>query len=483
MFLKKSCLFCSTVFFFLFLNSADISAEEPVCINLFLIDGGRNMSDTPIVVEAINDYIEPILGFKVNIQHLPELNYGRTIAQNFLSGEDFDILYCDTIENALLYQSEGWLLPLDDLVQSYTPAFSSLFSEEYLSRLRIDGTLFFLPCYHDQAGCWGIEYNKKIAETCGLDMSKIQSYRDLTEVFQTVKEKCPHIFPVAETVLPLWDPLDDELGVLMDFSAPVISDLYSSDLFEAMVYQNYAWNEAGYILDTVSYPASDIDYLSSGLVFSSITAGKPDTVSQESRITGIPIGYVPLTPAFSTTENISRGFFALNGDTRHPDLAMQFLNMMYSDQTLANLITYGVEGIHYEFKDENRTFIGFPEGVDCTNSQYAKLLSWQSASQALTYPWEGDSPDIWDQLKIFNETAIVSTALGFRFNPDPVTDQFEACTDIQMLYRDGLLKGQLNPDYFLPRFQMELRNAGIDDVIAEKQTQLDAYLSQQKYKE
>ncbi len=477
-FYQKHILFL-TLFFCLFLHAtSEVSGIENdiPCLKLYLNDGGRNMSDTPLVVEQINQYIEPILGFHVDIEYLSAANYDRILGQKFLSGENFDILYCNTFDSAKIYQSEGWLFPIHDQILKNLPAFSDLFSDEYLSRLKIGDILYVLPCYHEQAGCWGLEYNADIADACGLDMSQIKSYRDLTAVFETVAEKYPDIFPVAETLFPLWDPLGDELGVLTDISSPTVTDLYSSDFFKTLVKQNYEWYQAGYVLDTVSYPASSIDYLSSGLVFGTIAAGKPDVISQESRITGIRIGYLPLSETFSINDNISRGFFAINSKSSQAEYALRFLNFMYSDQTLANLMTYGIEGVHYEFKDEAHTLIGFPDHVDCTTSHYAKLLSWQCGSQILTYPWIGDAPDVWEQLKTFNQTAHSSVALGFTFDPTSVSKQIENCQNIQATYRDALIQGQLDPDIYLPRFQSELKQAGINEIIAEKQRQLNAFL-------
>ena len=43
-------------------------------------------------------------------------------------------------------------------------------------------------------------------------------------------------------------------------------------------------------------------------------------------------------------------------------------------------------------------------------------------------------------------------------------------------YHKALLCGALNPDETLPQFNQELKDAGIDAIIAEKQKQLDAWL-------
>ena len=79
----------------------------------------------------------------------------------------------------------------------------------------------------------------------------------------------------------------------------------------------------------------------------------------------------------------------------------------------------------------------------------------------------------------FNRTAQKSIAFGFRFDPAPVAAKVEACRVAQSTYRNGLVQGQLDPETYLPEFLDALEDAGIDEVISEKQRQLDEWLLSQ----
>ena len=43
------------------------------------------------------------------------------------------------------------------------------------------------------------------------------------------------------------------------------------------------------------------------------------------------------------------------------------------------------------------------------------------------------------------------------------------------LYASGLLTGELDPEEYIPKMQEEMKDAGMDNFIAEVQTQLDAW--------
>ena len=55
-----------------------------------------------------------------------------------------------------------------------------------------------------------------------------------------------------------------------------------------------------------------------------------------------------------------------------------------------------------------------------------------------------------------------------------------ACTNVVNKYHKALVCGALDPETTLPQFNSELKDAGIDAIIEEKQAQLDAWLAEQK---
>src|SRR5699024_4906721 len=110
-----------------------------------------------------------------------------------------------------------------------------------------------------------------------------------------------------------------------------------------------------------------------------------------------------------------------------------------------NLLANGIEGKHYVVQDEG--LITLPEGV--TESSYA-FGQWQIGNNFLTYPWEGNSPDVWEKTAEFNNSAISSPAFGFAFNPDPVKTEIASATNVLDQYRAGLETGTLDPVKSIP---------------------------------
>lgn len=154
---------------------------------------------------------------------------------------------------------------------------------------------------------------------------------------------------------------------------------------------------------------------------------------------------------------------------------MELLNLMYTDSNLVNLLCYGIEGENYVIKDAEQGIIGYPEGQDAQNRTYDNTLGWTWGNMLIGYTWEGDDPDVHEQMTAFNNSARRSRALGFTFDPTNVQNETTACANVYAKYALGIESGSLDPAETLPKFQEELRAAGIDTIIAEKQRQLDEW--------
>ena len=142
----------------------------------------------------------------------------------------------------------------------------------------------------------------------------------------------------------------------------------------------------------------------------------------------------------------------------------------------ALLLGNGVEGLNYVVREDGT--LDFPEGENMMNCGWTGIGASYSLPNCNGCPvWFYQPADYWKLLWDFNEISVPSLALGFTFDPDPVADQVTACANIIAQYYLPLINGEVDIDTMLPVFQQALHDAGIDNIIAEKQAQLDAWLA------
>ena len=90
---------------------------------------------------------------------------------------------------------------------------------------------------------------KDILDECGIDVSSITDYKDLTDVYATVKEKYPDMVMMAsnnsatpDTKYEMNDTLTDGFGVLMDHGQDTtVVDYYETDEYKEFVETMYDW--------------------------------------------------------------------------------------------------------------------------------------------------------------------------------------------------------------------------------------------------
>ncbi|MBQ1280676.1 MAG: DUF3502 domain-containing protein, partial [Oscillospiraceae bacterium] len=165
--------------------------------------------------------------------------------------------------------------------------------------------------------------------------------------------------------------------------------------------------------------------------------------------------------------------------SKNPALAADFINHLYVDEYLWNTLIYGVEGQDYVW-NEDHTLVKYPEGLDGTSIPYMFMMySCGIIGNGFFYlPFEsnnaGNSPEYGMELM---QKAWAPPLYGFTPSNANVLNEVAAVSNVVSQYNDVLTFGDVNPDEFYDQFISELKAAGIDTIIAEYQTQADAWLA------
>lgn len=162
---------------------------------------------------------------------------------------------------------------------------------------------------------------------------------------------------------------------------------------------------------------------------------------------------------------------------KDPKVATQFLNLLHTDKTVVNLCVFGIEGKHYKKVSDNVISL-----IDPKNSGYNPGNNWMFGCQFLDYLMENENPKKWDLFKEFAKKAIPDRLMGFVFDPEPVKTEIAACTNVYNQYAGPLASGAMDVDDMLPKYIADLKAAGGEKLMAEKQRQIDAFLAEQKKK-
>lgn len=190
-------------------------------------------------------------------------------------------------------------------------------------------------------------------------------------------------------------------------------------------------------------------------------------------MTGTPMVLVQTLDSFMPGSSVAAMPWTIPINSKDPEKTMEYLNLLYTNPDMMNLLAYGIEGDHYVEKADGT--IGFPEGLDSKNSGYNLNMTWLLPNEFITKVWEGNELSVWKDTRKFNENAKKSAALGFTFDNAKVATEITAVQNVYDEYRKVLENGVVDPDKYLPEMNAKLDAAGIDVIIQEKQRQLDEW--------
>lgn len=442
--------------------------------------GEAKTEDMAEISAAISELTREKIGANVELYRVGE---GSEMTLALTAGEAIDLVNYHTVGTLTAVVAAGYLMPLDDLLAEYGQDILGVVREDYLEACYVDGELFALPCLKNLARSVGFGTRKVILDELGIDPSTIKTFDDMHEVLLKVKEAYPDIYPVVSSwssggmqdPLPV-DPLGGSFGVLENCftDSTTVVNIVETDSYREFCEMMYQWNQEGLIMPDVT--TSTENNLLGTVGFASFEYTRPGRQNMLEQFNNVDIEMITITPTHTYTQMICDDSWGIPVSAKNPEKAMELLSLMYTDPEIATLFACGLEGKHWEWTDDSKTAIRQLEGLAGGGTGYA-FVDWCWPNPRITPVWKGQAADHYEQLAAYGDDAVRSPAMGFQFDNTMVMNEIAACETVKSKYDTALRWGVLNPDEVLDQYINELKAAGVDTIIAEKQAQLDAYLS------
>ena len=463
-------------------------AEEPVHLVMNFLTFVGAPADTLMVQDAMNAITKERYNIEVELQISDISSYKQALTLALSSGEQLDIIQTITAGYNTLAQ-QGFLLDLEEngLMDQFGTGVVPAIGQSYVDACRIDGVLYGLPNGRDMAqgrGCAaiGTQYLEGIGYQVDTSKEIIEiTEEELNDIYAKLHAKYPDIEVYRPTTNSMNQFSDIDaiggtvFGVLLNGGQELkVENLFMSDYYKDYAQKMYEFNQMGYISqDAATDTTSVTELVKAGVLMSYTTGGKPGIKQQETNLCGMPMTIFQTKSDFVGASSAASFPWAIPINTVDAEASMTLLNAFYTDEDLANLLAWGIEGTHYQVLDSG--LITYAEGVDATNSGWSHNVGWEMPNQFITYVWDGNSPTLWEEIKTFNADAVKSAAMGFSFDTTNVATEITSVTNVYSEYQMGIEYGFLDPATAIDEMNDKMMAAGLDKIIAEKQAQLDAW--------
>lgn len=454
-----------------------------------IVPGAAAPKDQDLVNQEISKYLKDKINASFELTVIDWGTWQDKVNLKFASSEPFDLLETMNWDNFGTKIQQGNIIDLSALIDKDAPDLRKVINPVLLDGSKVNGKNYGLPINKELASQAGVMLRKDLVDKYQIDITKLKKLEDLEPIYQMIKDKEPGVVPLylnKDTSIDwVLGPLNyEDLGDSSPGSVvrgakdyKVVSAIESQKVKDEMDLAR-KWFLAGYVNKDAATMADMSGALKAGKAFSYVQQLKPGKDAEDSLGSGVQWVQVELTKPIIRTSDTTGSMTSISRTSKDPDRAMMFLNLLYTDKYLVNLIAFGIEGKHFVKKSEG--IIDFPPGLDAKTSGYVLNGAWLFGNQFNDYLWANENPQKWENFKKFNESAETASVLGFIFNPEPVKNEIAAFNNAKKEFEPALFTGTVDPKVYLPKYISKLKDIGVDKIIAEKQKQLDEWVKTKK---
>ncbi|MBQ8313469.1 MAG: ABC transporter substrate-binding protein [Clostridia bacterium] len=465
------------------------SAEDKVTINVWRKTFNLAQPDQA-QVKKVQDAINAYIADKGNVQIVLTDMAGEyeDQAKLALANNEIDLLWTASWEATI---GTNDLVPANAVtdITDYLPgtALYGSMAQGQWDASRYNGRNYFIPVYKDNVEGYDFMFRKELVDQFGWDITTVKTLADLEPMLEDMKNaglKYPYL--TQKTAMFYRWCIDSFDFFTADASTNFFAvDRDTNEVVNVLASEEYvafcklmgSWAEKGYIHEddwtkvTTDTTTQSKDWGVSWWTDIPVNAEANARYNQEVVMTPATNRYAHSTSALGSVYAVT------TKDEAKIKAAIEFMGLLYTDATLADMYTFGIEGEDFTYTQEEGQTI---KHVTQSSELYNHSM-WESASATIVTPLANEPDNKADLYDDFNGSAITSCAAGFRFDKTPVEAEYTACQALFDQYGFVLENGGVPADAvedYIAQYQADLDAAGFQTCLAEFQNQYNAWKAQ-----
>ncbi|MFC4597112.1 ABC transporter substrate-binding protein [Cohnella hongkongensis] len=446
----------------------------------FLYPGDETDRFSEFIDNELAEKLAKDIGIELDVVFVPWSQYWEQKDIMLAANEPID-LFWDGLPDLSTIVNKKQAQPLDDLISEHGQDLLKVLPMEHLQGAKINGQIYGIPsAYAPSSAMYQlVAVRQDIMDAVG--MTDLNTPEDLKEFATKAKDKFPQMKGPADIIFkPLTRYFADEqynwiasedLVVFGEDSKKAYS-YFETQAFQEVAKFNRTMNQDGLYSEdlTIKYNERDTRMQTGLYLWVEGSLGKEMEIIHSVQ-SNAPEAQLK---SYLLAEEKPRYIIATGGEVigipvtaPNPTGAMKFLNWLYSSQENYLFALYGVEGKDYEVTDGRITKL--------TSSEF--FYEWMFRNQNYQLFTPDVSQEAIDQYKSWDNEAIISDSLGFRFNNEKVKHLETALKEVAGKQFAAIRSGFVDFDKEYPKAVQQLKAAGIDEYVAEVQRQLDEFLA------
>ncbi len=457
------------------LESTKTNIDTSEEVNLLWYQWGDPAEESEMVYEELNKMSKEAINTTVDYQFADNTKANLIISTD----EYYDMVFsCAWQTNYVNNANKGVFAELDEILPVAAPILYNFIPELVWQGATVNDHIYMVPTFKDSAAAQMWRLDKSIVEEAGITEAELDSlssdFASMAPLLEKIKnntdmEGAPAPFAMDVTSLNYEFEFINRsaagIGVPYGEAEPkVVSILENKDSIEkAKVLSD--WYAKGYIdpdvatVETHAWAPTGIGqgWLNCEAFWQNAEHG--DVVIRTH------------VPAVYTTDSVIGSGHAISVNSDHIERALLFLQWINTDFKARNVFYYGIEGTHWNLTDEGTVEVT-PQGMN----KY-RPSSFSQGTFFTIIPEAPKARDSWDGLLESCMKAEASPLLGFTPNNEVIETEIAAADVVWKQHEKKIIYGlSKDPEADMAAALEALNGAGLQNIIDEYQSQVDAFL-------
>lgn len=492
---------------------AEEAAKDPVTLEWYYRGNGPQ-KDTEEVEAKINELLKEYPGLEhvtINLNCFPSADYATQVTLAQTSGAQIDILNSVNIDFSQNVEDGSWM-PLNDLISDELRAELP----EWLWELgSVEGNIYIVPNYQNAFNAGYLLFPKDYMDKYG---NYDEMYATITDTNLSITEKMACLEEFTNAVragegntkfastlgsidkgqlgfyfMTPYDHLGNFFTVKNDGQHKV-EYLWATDEIKeiwsvyADWYQKGIFSPDGITTDIGNYSRQNMLNDTSVVFTGAEQVGEPDYVAQlYSDAWGFEVVAIPAQEYNYVQNSWGAGGNGVSSTCEHPEEAIKFIEALTTGTEIGkqiyNTVVFGIEGKHYtvDANDADRiTTLEYDGSQGGADVSYA-AMKWIMGNSFYAYKNQAVKDGQFENIKKYNEAPETQSSdhNGFVVSNENISTEIEqinvVCEEFKSQFDSGVVGKDFEKSW--NDFMAKLEKAGVQTVIDEYQSQLDAWLA------
>lgn len=493
-------------------------SSEPITLNYWCLGNGVQKDSREVWAEVDKLVQEHLPGVSINWTLIPGSEYKEKWTRAMAAQEQIDIAwtgYAITLQDEV---NRGALRPMNDLIEQYGQDIVDTLGQTVMDIHRFpDGETYQVIAWQGLVGGRpGIRLPKELSDMVGENYTeelqqvlqenyastkaedKKKAYDKLEEYLKTCYDagKIGMGYAPGGSGLEAWylnkgtttfnsggGSSENTFYVEIGDDNFEVKNWFASDLMR-MNYEKMAdWYNKGYIRkDVGSLEKIEVDFKKDGLngYITSIHNAFTDSIAKEESVkAGFPVEVAVTNPKCEYVLGTATGT-SIPKTSKAPEKAMQLINLFYADEgkDAYQTFVYGIKDKHWVDNGDGTVKWLCGDNSQGTPDWDYGNMKWTLGTCMNSLVTQGDTKGYYEELKAQEEGAWVNPLLSFKFDNTKVQTQAAQVETVTKEYVPTLQRGALGSGWEARynEFLQKLEDAGVNDIMAEYQRQVDEYV-------